>query len=179
MHTRFPGLARRRRTISDQEAGADGEELAGSWESNRHKNRKETDESAGEHAWLIRKVFGYWPTFHDAEVLAVTLRRVNANGAWRTDMELVIRHAGQDNPAWNGRQAPCKITFYLEKVEGSEFTIENVSLPSWIDDLRFSHCDDGRVQIDLYPSTGFDILLYCRAASVTRIEPCSSVNDGV
>ncbi|MFM0492026.1 Imm50 family immunity protein [Paraburkholderia graminis] len=147
------------------------EGLPESWESDRYKNRKETDESAVKHAWLIRSIFGYWPNFHDAEVLEVTLRRVNANGAWHTDMELVIRHSGQDNPAWNGHHAPCRITFFLEEVEGSRFTTENVSDPSWIYDLRFSHCDDGRIQVDLNPSTGLDILLYCRAATVTRIEP--------
>ncbi|KVQ56679.1 Imm50 family immunity protein [Burkholderia territorii] len=155
------------------------ERLADSWESDRYKDRKETDESAVEHAWLIRKVFGYWPKFHDAEVLAVTLHRINANGAWRTDMELMIRHSGQDNRASNEHRESCKITFLLEGVEGSEFATENVSYPSWIYDLRFSHCDDGRVQIDLYPSTGFGLLLYCRAAAVTRIEPCSPATDGI
>ncbi|MBN3834897.1 Imm50 family immunity protein [Burkholderia sp. Ac-20344] len=155
------------------------EGLPESWESDQYRNRKETDESAVEHAWLIRSVFGYWPKFHDAGVLAITLRRVNANGGWHTDMELTIRHAGQDNPAWNGPPTPCRITFLLEEVEGTEFATENVSLPSWIYDLRFSHCDDGRIQIDLYPSTGFEILLYCRAATVIRIEPCASDNNGI
>ncbi|WP_107311515.1 Imm50 family immunity protein [Burkholderia metallica] len=155
------------------------EDLPESWESDRYRNRKETDESAVGHAWLIRSVFGYWPTFHDAEVLALVLRRVNANGGWRTDMELTIRHEGQDNPAWSGPQTPCRITFRFEAVEGSEFTTENVTYSSWIHDLRFSHCDDGRIQIDLNPSTGFDILLYCRAATVIRIEPGASDDSGI
>ncbi|WP_338641921.1 Imm50 family immunity protein [Burkholderia pyrrocinia] len=155
------------------------EDLPELWESDRYRNRKDTDESAVKHAWLIRSVFGYWPKFHDAEVLAVTLRRVNSNGAWHTDMELTIRHGGQNNPASNGQQEPCRITFLLEDVEGSEFTTENVSYPSWIYDLRFSHCDDRRIQIDLNPSTGFDVLLYCRAATVIRIEPCSPANYGI
>ncbi|KAB1584219.1 hypothetical protein C5O75_036210 [Burkholderia cepacia] len=155
------------------------EGLPESWESDRYRNRKETDESAVKYAWLIRSIFGYWPRFHDAEVLAITLRRVSSNGAWRTDMELTIRHSGQDNPARNGQQVPCRITFLLEDVEGSEFTTENVSYPSWIYDLRFSRCDDGRTQIDLYPSTGFSVLLYCRAATVTCVEPCSSANESI
>ncbi|HGL6717792.1 immunity 50 family protein [Burkholderia contaminans] len=155
------------------------EDLPESWESDQYRNRKETDERAVEHAWLIRSVYGYWPKFHDAGVLAIALRRVNVNGGWQTDMELTIRHAGQDNPAWKGPQTPCRITFLFEDVEGTEFATENVALPSWIYDLRFSHCDDGRVQIDLYPSTGFGILLYCRAATVIRIEPCASDTVGI
>lgn len=49
-----------------------------------------------------------------------------------------------------------------------------MSDPSWINDLHFSRCDEGRVQVDLDPSTGFSILVYCAVARVIRVEPYSS-----
>ncbi|KWF37697.1 hypothetical protein WT56_03085 [Burkholderia pseudomultivorans] len=148
------------------------ETLPESWESGPARARPQTDESAVEHGWLIRRIFGDWPSFHDAELLSVTLRRVASNGAAHTDMELTLRHDGQDNPAGSVPPTPCRITFVFEQVDGDTFSTENVCYPSWIYDLRFSRCDDGRIQIDLYPSTGFEILLQCRAARVARIEPC-------
>lgn len=150
------------------------EALPEAWESGPQRARPETDETAVEHAWLIRSIFGYWPSFHDAELLSVTLRRTGSNGAAQTDMALTIRHDGQDNPAGSVPRTPCRITFVLEQVDGHTFSTENVCDPSWIDDLRFSRCDDGRIEIALYPSTGFEILFRCRAATVARIEPDSA-----
>ena len=88
-------------------------------------------------------------------------------------MELVLYHWGQDNPEWQGENRHSKLTFLLEDVDGEEFITENVRHPSWINDLRFSRCDDGRVQVDLEPSTGFSLLVYCAVARVTRVEPYS------
>jgi Immunity protein 50 len=136
-------------------------------------HRKETDESAVTNAWLIRRIFGYWPVFHDAELLSVTLRRRTSGGKWQTDIELTLHHWGQDNPTWHGKDVHCKLTFLLEDVDGTEFTTENVSHPSWVNDLRFSRRDDGRIQVDLEPSTGFSLLLNCAVARVTRVEPYS------
>lgn len=155
------------------------ENLPEEWESDRYRNRKETDESAVARANLVSGMVGCWPDFHDAEVLAVTLRRVEANGSAHTDMELTIRYAWYKTPALSDRMK-VRITFLFESVEGPDFSIDNVAHPSWIYDLRFSHCGDGRIQIDLNPSIGFSILLYCRVATVTQVEPleqCSSVGQ--
>lgn len=149
------------------------EKLPDVWESDRYRNRKETDEGAVTDGWLVRRIYGYWPAFHDAEVLSVTLRRRASDGKWHTDMELVLHHWGQDNPNRQGKDEHCKLTFLLEDVDGEEFITENVRHPSWINDLRFSRCDDGRVQVDLEPSTGFSLLVYCAVARVTRVEPYS------
>lgn len=141
------------------------------WESDQQRNRKETDEAAVTDAWLIRRIFGYWPKFHDAEVLSIELRRRTSANHSCTDLEFSLHHWGQDNPTGKGEHAHCKITFLLEDVEGKEFDIENVAHPSYIGDLRFSPCDDGRIQVDLNPSSGVSMLLYCAVARVQRIEP--------
>lgn len=44
---------------------------------------------------------------------------------------------------------------------------------SRINDLRFSRCDDGRVQVDLEPSTRFSLLVYCTVTRAMRVEPYS------
>ncbi|EMN1926435.1 hypothetical protein RVV18_000798 [Burkholderia ambifaria] len=147
------------------------EKLPEGWESDRNRNRKETDEGAVIDSWLIRRIYGYWPRFHDAELLSVSLRRRVSDGKGQADMELVLYHWGQDNPEWQGENRHCKLTFLLEDVDGDEFATGNVSDPSWIYDLRFSRCDDGRIQVDLEPSTGFSLLLYCAVARVICVEP--------
>lgn len=149
------------------------EKLPEYWESNRNRNRKETDEGAVNDAWLIRRIFGYWPEFHDAEILSVALRRRTSGGRPCTDMEFSIHHWGQDNPNSKGDDVHCKLTFLLEDVAGQEFVTDNVADPSYIGDLRFSRCDDGRIQVDLEPSTGFSLLLYCTVARVMCVEPYS------
>jgi hypothetical protein len=141
------------------------------WESDRFKNRKETDESALTNGWLVRRIFGYWPEFHDAEILSVALYRRPAGTGARTDLELSIHHWGQDDPDWKEQGPHCRLTFLLEGVEGQEFATENVAHPSYISDLRFSHCEDGRIQMDLDPSSGFSILLYCKVARLVSVEP--------
>lgn len=134
---------------------------------------KETDESVVTNAWLIRRIFGYWPVFHDAELLSVTLLRRSSGGKGRTDIELTLHHWGQDNPVWQGKDVHCKLTFLLEDADGTGFATENVSHPSWISDLRFSRSDDGRIHVNLEPSTGFSLMLHCAVARVTCVEPYS------
>jgi hypothetical protein len=149
------------------------ENLPEEYESERFRNRKETDEGAVTDGWLIRRIYGYWPLFHDAELLSVTLRQYAFNGKRRTDMELVVHHSGQDNPEWEGRKVHCKLRFLFEDVQGNEFATHDISDPSWINDLRFSKRADGRVEIDLEPSTGFSILLNCAAVRLASVEPYS------
>jgi hypothetical protein len=150
------------------------ERLPEGWETDRFRNRKDTDESAVKNAWIVRRLYGYWPEYHDAELIGVALRRRRLDKAWHTDIELTIRHSGQDNPEWKTKEEPCLITILLEDSTGDEFVTDDVASPSWINELLFSHCEDGRIQVDLDPSSGFSMLLYCSAAVVTRIEPCPS-----
>ncbi|MPW22828.1 hypothetical protein GCT13_40040 [Paraburkholderia sp. CNPSo 3157] len=107
----------------------------------------------------------------DAELLSVSLRRHASGGKWQTDIELDLHYWGQSNPEWQGDDVHCKLAFVLEDVEGTEFTTENVSHPSWISHLSFSGRDDGRILVDLEPSSGFSLLLDCAVARVARVEP--------
>ncbi|MCO1357116.1 immunity 50 family protein [Burkholderia multivorans] len=139
------------------------------WEADREAADDETDERAVVNASDVTRIFGYWPRFHDAELIAVALRRVESAGGAHTDMELTVRAVVRRDDDDRARQ--WRITFLFEHVDGSQLSTEDVACRSWIHRLRFSRCDDGRVQIDLFPSTGFDIRLNCRTASVTRVDP--------
>ncbi|MFM0158669.1 Imm50 family immunity protein [Paraburkholderia sediminicola] len=147
------------------------EQLPEEWESDRFRNRKETDESALTSGSLIRRIFGYWPSFHDAEMLSIAQHRHSFGSKARSDLTFSIHHWGQDNPDWKEEGIHCKLTFLLEDVRGSDFSTHDISDPCHIGDLRFSWCDDGRVQVDLHPSTGFSLLLYCKVARLISIEP--------
>ncbi|MFM0607121.1 Imm50 family immunity protein [Paraburkholderia sediminicola] len=147
------------------------EDLPEQYESDRFKFRKETDESVVTDGWLIRRIYGYWPEFHDAQLLSVALRQHAVNGERQTDMELALHHWGQDNREWHGDKAHCKLTFLLEDVKGEEFATHNVADPGWINELRFTRRDDGRLEVDLEPSSGFSMLLNCATVRLLSVEP--------
>jgi hypothetical protein len=146
------------------------EHLPDEYESVRFTHRNATDEGVVEDAWLIRRIYGYWPAFHDAKMLSVSLRQSSVADKWRTDMEMSIHHWGQDNPNWRGERVDCKLTFLFEDVAGNDFSTDNVSLSNWICDLRFSRLENGRIQIDLEPSSGFP------SCSIVRWHDCCLSN---
>jgi hypothetical protein len=146
------------------------------WESDRYRNRNPTDESAVANASRIRDVFGYWPAFHDAEVISIEWRKRSPSPRVAFDLILSLRHGGQDNPNWQGNAvAHHVVKFMFENIEGKEFATHNVSEPTYVSDLLFSRCDDGRIQVDLDPHSGFSILIFCETARVISVEPCSGV----
>jgi hypothetical protein len=150
------------------------ERLPDEYESERFRHRKETDPGAVTDGWLVTRIYGYWPSFHDAELMSVSLRQHTVDGKRRTDMELAIHHQGQDNPKWHGERVQCKLSFLLEDVAGDEFSTEDVSAPNWINDIRFSRRDDGRIDVDVDPSAGLSIFLHCATARLLSVEPYTS-----
>jgi hypothetical protein len=150
------------------------ESLPDEYESERFRYRKETDEGAVTDGWLIRRIYGYWPPFHDAQLLSVSVRQYAVGDAHRTDIEMSIHHWGQDNPQWMGDSLHCKFTFLFEDVAGDEFSTEDVSVPNWINDIRFSRRDDGRIDVDVDPSAGLSIFLHCATARLLSVEPYTS-----
>jgi hypothetical protein len=150
------------------------EALSSEYESERFKHRNATDEGVVTDGWLIRRIYGYWPVFHDAQMLSVSLRQFSSANKGRVNMEMSIHHWGQDNPDWQGERLDCKLTFLFEDVSGDEFSTDDVSLINWISDLRFSRVENGRIQVDLEPSYGFSILLNCASARLLSVEPYSN-----
>lgn len=141
------------------------------YESERFNRHQETDESVVTDGWLIRRIYGYWPAFHDAQLLEVSLRRYALGDKQQADMEMCIHHGGQDNPEWNGENLHCKLTFQLKDVAGDEFSTEEVNVPNWINDMRFSRRDDGRIDVDVEPSAGLPIFLHCAVVRLVSVEP--------
>lgn len=69
--------------------------------------------------------FGYWPTFHDAEVLSMTLERANASQ--------VVIHAWKITPEIDSRgyyvlAKHALVTFFLEGFPLDEHGVTNVHL---------------------------------------------------
>jgi hypothetical protein len=137
-------------------------------------HRNATDETVVTNAWLIRHIYGYWPSFHDAKMSSVSLRQISVAQQWRTDMEISVHYRTPNNSSRQVEKIDCKLTFLLEDVAGEEFSTDNVRFTNWINDLRFSRIEDGRIQIDLEPSFGFSILLTCASARLVSVEPCTN-----
>ena len=47
---------------------------------------------------LVLKAFGYWPAFHDSEVVSFCIRMTEELGRYVADATIAIRYCGQDNP---------------------------------------------------------------------------------
>jgi hypothetical protein len=60
-------------------------------------HRTATDETVVTNAWLIRHIYGYWPSFHDAKMSSVSLRQISVAQQWRTDMEISIHYKTSHN----------------------------------------------------------------------------------
>jgi len=150
------------------------ERLPERFESERFHHRKKTDEGVVTNGWLIRRIYGYWPAFHDAKIQEVSVFHRTLADKPRVDMELSVLHSGQDNSEWEGEGAHCKLTFLFEDVAGDEFSTENGNVPNWIDEIRLSRRDDGRVEVDVDPSSGPSICLHCATVRLLSVKPYAS-----
>lgn len=150
------------------------ERLPECFELERFCHRKETDERLVANGWLVRQIYGYWPAFHDAQLLEVSLSRRTLADKPRVDMELSVLHSGQDNPEWSGDGAHCKLTFLFEDVAGDEFSTENVSVPNWINEIWLSGRDDDRVEVDVDLLNGPSVCLHCATVRLLSVKPYTS-----
>ena len=131
-----------------------------------------------EGAEQVERVFGYWPSFHDAEVLDITLSRESC-GAVRGPTVHFSVHAFEMTDEVDARgyfvlRKHVLVTFALYSVEVLQ--LDGFNLQSVLFGLHFSRPaepvePDLTVQVDLESSYGVAARFQCSRAEVVSVEP--------
>ena len=134
----------------------------------------------------LEEVFGEWPSFHDAEVLDLTLDR-EPSGALRGPTVRLTVHAFQLTDQVDSRghyvlRNRVLVRFILYSAE--ILHLEGFNLQNVLSGLRFSKPvrplePDLAVQVDLDPSYGVGASIQCTRAEVASVEPYESPGRAV
>jgi hypothetical protein len=126
---------------------------------------------------IVSDVFGYWPTFHDAEIVEFRLGIRKSESRYIVDLSVKILHCGQDNPDWKKPGPNCVIEFRCKDISGQKFVMNELSGGGWVDELLISKGADGRLCFDVRPLSGFDICVRCASVEVAGIYPSVSSRE--
>jgi hypothetical protein len=118
---------------------------------------------------LVRAIYGYWPSFHDAQLMGLELELPEFDGKNVANMSIRIRHKGQDNPKWIHPGPDCIIEFRFLDISDVNMMLGHLSAGGWIDELIFKSKSDGRFEFELIPSAGVDIKFNCSSARIVSI----------
>lgn len=130
-----------------------------------------------DHGWgyvqnsdLIRKVFGYFPVFHDAHVLSICMEHGKRKKE-AVDVIIELHHWGQDDPNWASRGIDCIIALSFFDIRSTNISMNDFVLDNWVCEIGISKNENGMLVFDLEPNSGVEIHLECESAEVTRIQP--------
>ncbi|CAD6522670.1 Imm50 family immunity protein [Paraburkholderia metrosideri] len=119
---------------------------------------------------LLKKIFGYWPAFHDAHILSIRMDH-GKRGPGLVDVVLELHHWGQDDPNWTARGPDCVVTLTLLGVKIADISMNLFVQDNWVSDVSFARTDDNLILFELDPNSGVGVFLACTSAEITRIEP--------
>lgn len=130
-----------------------------------------------ESAERLLEPFGYWPSFHDAEVHEASLKRDDYRGSHPCAPSLTLRiHVFDSDGTLDDRgyyrirtSVMATLRFNnIEDVTFHEFGIQNV-----LNDLQFEQMSDGRIGVALGPCFGLHGSLTCQSIEVVDVQPWS------
>ena len=124
-----------------------------------------------ENAEAITSIFGYWPSFHDAEVLELTLRREPAG---RVSLVACIHVFEMTNQVKTDGYFLCQkhsiVTIAFE--DADEVVAEGFNHQNALSQLRIEANDpDGPLSVAFEGAYGLEASLTCRAIRVASITP--------
>jgi hypothetical protein len=119
---------------------------------------------------LLKKVFGYWPAFHDAHVLSIRMEH-GKRGPQLVDVTIELRHWGQDDPNWVARGIDCVATLTLFGVTIADISMDAFVHDNWVGDVCFTKTDDNLLLFELDPNSGASIFVACNFAEIIEVKP--------
>lgn len=137
-----------------------------------------SNNTSGEHcvqdSQIVRAMYGYWPSFHDAKLVGMEVELLESDGINVANVNIRIRHKGQDNPKWVQPGPDCIVEFRFLDVSDENIVISHLSGGGWVDELIFKSKPDGRFEFDLTPSAGIDMKFDCSLIRVVAIHTVST-----
>lgn len=132
---------------------------------------------------LLLKALGEYPSFHDAAVRTLSIRRARRSfkdengeplfpGCERdlVDISLEILH-NRYGPRPEKGQPDYVVTLQLRTVRSGEIDANAMLEEAWIRDINLTRQEDGLVKFDLNPNIGLDIVLTCEEVIVQSVTP--------
>ncbi|CAG4920141.1 Imm50 family immunity protein [Paraburkholderia gardini] len=130
-------------------------------------------EQCVQNSMLVRTMYGYWPSFHDAQLVGLAIELTEFDGRNVADMNIRIRHKGQDSLQWVHPGPDCIVEFRCFDISDANFVLNNFSAGGWVDELTIKSNSDGRIEFDLVPLAGIDIKFKCSSIRVIAIHATS------
>jgi len=132
--------------------------------------QENSGETCVEHGAIVRGVYGYWPSFHDAEVVefGFKMRKEDRN---LTDATVKILHAGQDNPQWTCPGPKCVVEFECKDISNPIIDIAELYAGNWISRLIVFKTSEGLYRFNLEASAGLEAKFDCKSVSIAAIYP--------
>ena len=129
---------------------------------------------------LVIDHFGYWPSFHDAEVLWLRLDRVGPAA------EFVV-HAFEmtdkvDDRGYFVLAKHCLVHFRCDRVISTAldgFNQQNALYGIELATARLKIKEQDHLKISLDAANGLDGVIECESASIISVSPCTSQGEAV
>ena len=126
-----------------------------------------------ENSEAVTSVFGYWPSFHDAEVLELVLRR-DGSGPGRASVVAHVHVFEMTNQVMPNGHFLCHKHSIVSLVfeDADEFVAEGFNHQNALTGLRIEERDPGGcVAVAFEGAYGLEASLICRAIRVDLIAP--------
>jgi len=125
-------------------------------------------------------VFGYWPSFHDAEVLWLRMdRRAVREDVYLPTLEMMV-HAfemtseiGPEGAYVLRHHVLVHLRFHMvDHVKLADFNHQNALYGLYFNDIRASQLEQADFEITLEGAWGLDGSFICKAVEVVDVTPC-------
>ena len=124
----------------------------------------------------ITSLFGYWPSFHDAEVLEIALRRKDIDG--KPSLTAAIHVFEMTSQVSETGHYICRhhsiVSLHFTDISGLEmdnFNHQNALSGLVIEDVPPPDKYSGSIRVELSSAYGVDCGFLCHSAEVVSIEP--------
>jgi hypothetical protein len=144
---------------------------------------KDVDRIAG--AEQLVAVFGYWPSFHDAEVLWLRLdRRANGDGCYGPTLEALIHafemtsEVGGDGYYVLRHHVLVRLRFFeVAELRLDGFNHQNALMGLTLTDLRDRQMERVKWAVRFDSAFGVDASFQCFAVEVVSVVPCDKTGE--
>lgn len=133
---------------------------------------------------LLLKVFGRYPSFHDASVLSISMARakrmrrhdpadgpVDPRRLEFVDVILEVLHREYRPAVERIGRSDYAVTIALLDVRSANIDVNAMLDDSFVSEISLRHQPDGLLAFDLEPNIGLDVRLVCATAEIRSIRP--------